>query len=357
MIRRVYVNQHGIITLDSDMFEGRKRISTGKKSDKRLIAWYEKNFKEEYEKLFNEKFNIKKDNYSNVTLRDYGDMVLNLTSENRREYVQDTIKRVFRRTCDFEISNGKKFGELLISDIKSTHIMQWQKECGLAPQTIATNRAYLNIVLQTAMNDDLILKNPVSSVRLPRRVAVKEKTFFSEDEIKQIIGSAKGQLKNYLQVACFTGMRGSELIGLKWDDIDFEKEIVRVDTRIVYGVEDETKSRKIRYIPMFKQTKEALLRQRVSSGLREYVFIKSKGDHYSTPDSIRETYQKLLMDNNIRHGTIHDLRRSFNTMLKQHGYPEDWILDVMGHMDNAVNRNHYTGKLTVDMSKIGEIAL
>lgn len=356
MIRRVYANQHGIITLDSDMFGSRKRISTGKKSDKRLMTWYEKHFDLEFETLYNEKFNVKKEDYSNFTLREYGEMVLELTSDNRREYVHNTIKGVFKRICDFKVTD-KKFGELLISDIRSMHIMKWQKECGLSSQTIATNRAYLNIVLQTAMNDDLIRKNPVPLVRLPRRAGVRERVFFSEDEIRQIIGSAKGQLKNYLQVACFTGMRGSELIGLKWDDIDFEKEIVRVDTRIVCGVEDETKSRKIRYVPMFRQTKEALQRQRQFSGLREHVFIKSNGDHYRTPEILRESFQKLLMDNKIRHGTVHDLRRSFNTLLKQYGYPEDWILDIMGHMDNDVNRNHYTGKLTVDMSKIGNIAL
>jgi integrase len=357
MISRVYANQHGIITLDSDKFGDRKRISTGKKSDKRLIKWYEQHFDEEFEKLYHEKFKPIKEDFSDYTLREYGNLVLSLTSDNRRGYVQNTVKGIFRRICDFKMVDKKKFGELLISDIRSMHIMKWQKECGLSSQTIATNRAYLNIVLQTAMNDDLIRKNPVPLVRLPRRVAVRERIFFSEDEIKQIIGAAKGHLKNYIQVACFTGMRGSELIGLKWDDIDFEKEIVRVDTRIVCGVEDETKSRKIRYIPMFQQTKEALQRQRQFSGLREYVFIKSNGDHYSTPEILRESFQKLLLDNKIRRGTVHDLRRSFNTMLKQHGYPEDWILDIMGHMDNDVNRNHYTGKLTVDMSIIGNIAL
>lgn len=356
MIRRVYANQHGIITLDSDMFGSRKRLSTGKKTDKRLLKWYEKHFDEEFQKLYEEKSHPIKENFSDYTLREYGNLVLDLTSDNRREHVQNTIKRVFKRICDFKMTD-KKFGELLISDIRSTHIMKWQRECGLASQSIATNRAYLNIVLQTAMNDDLIRKNPVPLVRLPRRVGVRERVFFSEDEIKQIIGSAKGQLKNYLQVACFTGMRGSELIALKWDDIDFEKEVVRVDTRIVCGVEDETKSRKIRFVPMFKQTKEALLCQRQFSGLREYVFIKGNGEHYSGHETLRESFQKLLLDNNIRRGTIHDLRRSFNTMLKQHGYPQDWILDIMGHMDNDVNRNHYTGKLTVDMSKIGNIAL
>ncbi len=56
-------------------------------------------------------------------------------------------------------------------------------------------------------------------------------------------------------------------------------------------------------------------------------------------------------------GTIHDLRRSFNTLLKQYNYPNDWILDVMGHVDETMNRNHYTGKLKVDMNKLKKISL
>lgn len=357
MIRRVYENQHGIITLDSDMFGTRKRLSTGKKSDKYLLKTYEKNFESEYTKLYEEKFKPKKDDYTDFTLREYGEMVLELTSDNRREYVQKQNKRTFLRICDFKINDAKTFGEMLISDIRSTHIMKWQRECGLSPQTIATNRAYLNIVMQTAMNDDIIRKNPVALVKLPKRVAVREKTYFTEEDIKKIIGAAKGQVKNYIQLACFTGMRGSELIGLKWDDIDFEKEIIRVDTRIVEGVEDETKSRKIRFIPMFKQAKEALLKQRVFSGLREHVFISKFGGAYYNSSAMRWAFQKLLSEIGISHGTIHDLRRSFNTLLKQYGYPTDWILDIMGHVDDRVNRNHYTGTLKVDMTKIGDIAL
>jgi integrase len=68
-------------------------------------------------------------------------------------------------------------------------------------------------------------------------------------------------------------------------------------------------------------------------------------------------FKYLVKKNGLPMGTIHDLRRSFNTLLKQYGYPTDWILDIMGHMDDTVNRNHYTGKLNVDMSKIGNIAL
>lgn len=358
MIRRVYVNQHGIITLDSDVFGNRKRISTGKKSDKRLLKWYEKNFDTEYKLLYDEKFQPEKDNFSDFTLREYGNIVLSLTSNNRREYVQKNVVRTFKKICDFQMMDNKKFGELKISDIKSLHIMKWQKECGWAYQTIVTNRIYLSLVLQTAANDDLIRKNPVASVKLPPKRSVHEKTFYSEDEIKRMISCAKGQLKNYIQLCCFSGLRGSELIALRWrDDIDFDKGMIRVDTRIVCGEEDETKSKKVRFIPMFPQAKQALVTQRMFSGLREYVFINRDGDRYYGTESLNVSFRVMLKNNNLPHGTIHDLRRSFNTLLKQYGYPTDWILDIMGHVDDRVNRNHYTGRIDVDMSKIGNIAL
>jgi len=358
MIRRVYVNQHGIITLDSDMFEGRKRISTGKKNDKRLVLWYKNNFDEEYKRLYDDKFKQEIEDYSTITLREYGKMVLELTSENRRAYIQKNALAIFECICNFQILAHKKFGEMKIVEIKSTNIMEWQKRCGYASKTIANHRAYLNMVMQTAMNDDIIRKNPISTVKLPPKVSVRKKIFFSVPDMKKLISTAKGQLKNYVQLACFTGMRGSELIALRWDgDIDFEKGIIRVDTGVVYGEENVTKSDTVRTIPMFKQARDALLSQQLKSESSEFVFINPQGNGYYSTGSMARTFKKLLAEAGIKDGTIHDLRRSFNTLLKQYGYPQDWILDVMGHVDDAVNRTHYTGRLDVDMDKIGNIAL
>jgi integrase len=357
MIRRVFLNQHNVITLDSDMFGSRKRLSTGKKSDKRLMKWYEKHFDEEYKALYEEKFKPVRENFSDYTLREYGKLVLNLTSDNRRAYVQNNILNVFERICNFKIMHDLKFGDMKITDIKILHIMKWQKECGHAYTTIVTNRAYLNMVLQTATDDDIIRKNPVKSVKLPPKSSVRKKTFYSESEIKQLISHSKGQIKNYIQLCCFTGMRGSEMIALRWDDIDFEKGIIRVDTRVVNGNEDATKSKTIRFIPMFRQAREALMNQRLKSGLREFVFINNSGSQYFGTQSFNISFKRMLKKHELPSGTIHDLRRSFNTLLKQYGYPTDWILDIMGHMDDQVNRNHYTGRLDVDMTKIGDITL
>lgn len=355
MIRRVYENQHGIITLDSDIFGSRKRLSTGKKSENRLLKWYEKNFDAEYEKLYNAKFNTEPE-LVDMTLREYGNMILDLTSNNRKENVQKYVKTVFRLICDFKI-NSREFGEFKLNEIKATHIMLWQNGCGLASQTIASHRVYLNMVMQAAENDDLIRKNPVRLVKLPKRVPVRVKNFYDEEEIKKIIGFAKGQMKNYIQLACFTGMRGSELIALRWDDVDFEKGVIRVDTRICDGVEDTTKSGKIRYIPIFAQARQALVNQRMRSGLRDFVFINRTGSSYYDTDTMTRAFKKMLIDNGMEAGTIHDLRRSFNTLLKQYGYPTDFILDIMGHMDDKVNRNHYTGRIKADLSILDKLAL
>lgn len=357
MIRRVYLNQHGIITLDSDMFGKRKRISTGVKGSKSKISAYEKNFDYEYDRLYHEKSAPKNADYSGMTLSEYGHIVLELTSENRRKYVHDGNVKAFDSICNFMIAKGLKFGDMLLSDIKSTHIMQWQRGCGLSPQTIATRRTYLNIVMQTAMNDDIIRKNPVPLVKLPKRVEVREKTFFEEDEIKTIIQKAKGQLKNYISLACFTGMRGSELIALKWDDVDFKRGSIRVDTRIVLGEEDRTKSGKVRYVPMFNQARKALESQMESKNGSRFVFVNKHGGNYESTHAMNYAFKKHTNSIGMRSGTIHDLRRFFNTMLKQYGYPMDFILDTMGHMDDKVNRNHYTGSINVDLSKINSIAI
>lgn len=358
MIRRVYENQHGIITLDSDMFGNRKRISTGKKSDKRLITWYEKNFDDEYTTLYNRKFKPAMEDYSNTTLREYGKLIIDLTSENRRKYVHEAVINSFRQICDFQMSTNQKFGEFLLSDIKIIHIMKWQKECGYSYYTMVNYRGYLNMVLQSAVNDDLIRKNPVSMVKLPKKSVVREKTFYDEEDIKTLIAHAKGQLQNYIQLCCFTGMRGSELLALRWkDDIDFDKGIIRVDTRISHGHEDKTKSGKTRFIPMFDQAREALKAQQLRSGLREFVFIGRSGGYIPHTEMMNTAFKRMIQKHNLKTGTIHDLRRSFNTLLKQYGYPIDWILDIMGHVDDKVNRNHYTGHIKVDLGKISAIAI
>lgn len=349
MIRRVYINANGYIALDSDMFGDRKRLSTGDKPTKALMKKYRVHFISEYEKLYEEKASSKK-SYT-LTFRSFGEMVMRSTSSNRNSFSQRNAMTIFNNLCDF-------FGDMDLQDIKKTDVMLWQNECGLASKTTLNYRGYLNLIMQSAMDDDVIRKNPVPLVRAPKKRAVKKTTVYYQDDIKKLIAAASGQLKDYIQLCFFTGLRGSEMIALRWtDDIDFDRGVITIDSRIRDGIEDVPKSGRTRYVPMFDQAREALLSQQKRTGLGEYVFLNQYGKRYQRPDPISIVFKKLTIEIGVEVGTVHDIRRSFNTLLKQHGYPPDWILDVMGHVDETMNRNSYTGNLQVDMNRIGSIAL
>jgi len=242
-----------------------------------------------------------------------------------------------------------------LTDIKVSHIVKWQNDCAFASKTIRNYRGTLNIVLEMAVCDDIIIKNPLRFIKAPKK-DYKKVEIFRQDEMAVLINKATGQLKNILLFTLFTGLRGSELIALRWKNIDFNTETITVDTRIREGVEDVTKSKRVRIIDMLPQAKEALKKQQLRTGLKnDFIFVTQHGKPYIKPSNISEAIKSLCKQCNIKEGTLQTLRRSCNTLMKQYGMPNDWILDQLGHMDDIVNREHYTGKIKPDLSKIGRV--
>lgn len=338
-----------MVALDSDLFGSRIRLSTGQKGSKNVINYFEKNFDTEFTKLYDQMYGKKRDG-SQLTFREYGEYVLSISGRDRNQFTQHKHIQVFNKLCE-------TFGKTRLSDILADDVLKWQNESSFAPRTIKNYRETFNFIMQRAVDNDLIRKNPVKLTKPPRQQMVKELVFYDEDEIKKIVDAASGQLKNYVQICFFTGMRGSEMIALRWDDIDFVNGRIRVDTRIRSAVEDVPKSKKIRFIPMFKQSRQALLRQHELTAHQDFVFLTQYGQNYRTPKELSGSFRDLTIKLGLQKGSGHDMRRSFNTLLNQFEYPEDWILEIVGHMDVAVNQKHYTGSLKVDTSKIDSIEI
>jgi len=345
-LAKVTVNNYNIIILDGTVEGKRHRLTTGKKSDKRLLAWYKRHADDEFFKLYNQKFDVVQT--GSITFKEYGTFVLEITSGNRNEFSQNDETKRFDRLC-------KTFGKMGLSDIKASHIMKWQNDCGLAPKTIRNYRSIFNMILEMALCDDLISKNPLKFVKTPR-MEYKEVHVFSEEEINLLIHKSTGQFKNFLKFNFFAGLRVSELIALRWNDIDFENNTIRIDSRIREGVEDVPKSKRTRIIDMLPQSKEALKNQWRLTGIKDdFVFVTRYGKPYYKEDVLNRQLKKLCVECDIKPGTTHTIRKSCNTLLKQYGLPIDWILDQLGHVEEGVNREHYTGKIKPDLSKIGRV--
>ncbi|UPT76693.1 site-specific integrase [Sulfurovum sp. XGS-02] len=343
---KVTINSYGFIILDSTIDGKRHRLTTGKKAEKRLLQWYEKHIEDEFLKLYEQKFGVT--NRESTTFKEYGEYILEISSNNRNSFSQKEIMQQFRKLCEI-------FGDLYLTDIKASHILKWQNTCGFAPKTVQNYRGTLNLILKMALYDEIITKNPLTVVKPPKKV-YKETFVFSQEDMKLLISNSTGQFRNMLMFNFFAGLRGSELIALRWDDIDFDANTIRIDTRIRQGIEDVTKSKRVRIIDMLPQAKAALKKQMLITGLKgNYVFLSQHGKVYTTPNVLSDRLKDLCVECGIKAGTMHTVRKSCNTLLKQYGLPQDWILDQLGHVEDGVNREYYTGKIKPDMSKIGRV--
>jgi len=263
-LAKVTVNKYGIIILDSTVDGKRHRLTTGKKSDKRLLAWYKRHADDEFFKLYEQKYG------SNVTtlitFKEYGEMVIEATRDGRNLFSQKEEVQRFKRLC-------QTFGDMKIDTIKSSDIARWQSSCGFAPKTILNYRSTLNTILKMAYADDLIRKNPLNFVKSPKVLHTDIETF-SVEEIGMLLRKSTGAFKNLLHFNFFAGLRGSELIALKWDDIDFSNNLITVDTRVRQGNEDVPKSKRVRIIDMLPQARVALKRQQLLTGMKDkQVFL------------------------------------------------------------------------------------
>ena len=331
----------GNVLLESVVNGKTVRLSTGKKATARMIGWYKAHAEEEFWKLYYEKHGTG----DGVAFDEYAKLVVNITKANRNRFSQRKAESQTNKLIEY-------FGDTSLEKIRPSIIQAWQDSYleKYKGKTVREFRSTLNAVFEMAVNDEIITRNPLRAVKAPKRVKVEVETF-KDEERKLLIESAEGQLANIIQFAFFSGLRAGEITGLKWENVDFEKNKLNVCVRIRGGEEDLPKGGKVRVIDLLPQAKQALIAQMERTGLAKYVFLSRNGEPYYSEVSITQSIKTLCAKMGIEEGGLQKIRRSHNTMLKQHGLPIDWILHQMGHEKEEVNRTHYTGQINVDVSQ------
>ena len=103
---------------------------------------------------------------------------------------------------------------------------------GLAPKTVENIHLVLSSGINYALNEGLIIKNPLLTVKL-RREGKKEIEVFSREEQQKIIAECPNYYYGMaIKFDFYTGLRAGELLGLTWDCINFDKNTVRVNKQV-----------------------------------------------------------------------------------------------------------------------------
>jgi len=123
---------------------------------------------------------------------------------------------------------------------------------------------------------------------------------------------------------------------LKWLDIDFMEQKICVMDR-----EDaHTKKRVSRVIAMREETADLLRKLQVlASG--EYVFDHPQAFYWHCS----KWFDALVKEAGIDHCSLHDLRKTCNTTMKENGVSTEVAMQVLGHSSRSVNMDIYTGVL------------
>lgn len=142
------------------------------------------------------------------------------------------------------------------------------------------------------------------------------------------------QIGNYFELAFFTGMRPEEQIALKWSDIDWPLELLRVDKAVSYGELKGTKTGRNRDIELNSRAIHALLAQKKHTFMAYgYIFLSPvTGKPFPSSQQLRDTYWKgSLKRTGTRGRDMYQTRHTFATLNLMLGANTSWLARQMGH--------------------------
>src|SRR6267143_334960 len=127
------------------------------------------------------------------------------------------------------------WGSARLSEVRTTEVELWLRSLPLAKSSCAKIRGILSVLFNHACRHELFDRNPI---RLVRQSAKRRTTpsVLTPAEIKALIHGLGLRERTLVLLAASTGLRQSELFGLKWGDINFAQGTMNVTRSIVYGV-------------------------------------------------------------------------------------------------------------------------
>jgi integrase len=220
------------------------------------------------------------------------------------------------------------FGDLRISEITKAKVSQYktirQEQDGpLKESTLNRDIAVLRRILYWAVEEELILANPIARIQMGRERRTKKPVLSLSDEQK-LLGTAKEHTKEIIITALDTGMRRGELLSQDWKDIDLER-------KLLFVTHSKTPEGEGREIPLTHRVFEMLNSKAEKSGP---LFTFNRKSIQDLKTSWTTAQKNATLSNHFR---FHDLRHTFNTRLMEAGVLQDVRMALMGHEPRTVH--------------------
>ena len=241
----------------------------------------------------------------------------------------------------------------------------------LADKTILEHHRLISTILAQAEKEMLVPYNAAAKAT-PPRINKKDPNYFQPETISAILEALeseplKWRLITHLLIV--TGCRRGEIMGLKWEKVDFENSRVKIDRALVSSkskgiFEETTKTGDIRHLSLPRETMDLLrqhkreqLRLQLANGDRwihtGYVFTQDNGDHMN-PDSITGWLKDFSARHGLPHINPHAFRHTVASVLLANGTDIVTVSKQLGHASITTTENFYSHIIEENKAKAAD---
>jgi integrase len=265
-------------------------------------------------------------------------------------------------------------GEIKVRDLRPENIQAFYNrlfdgEVGV--YTIRKIHITLHSALQQAVRTGVIGRNPASFVQSPKEPAT-EMSILNESQVSQLLIAAQGsRLEAVVHLAVISGMRQMELLGLKWNDLDWIKQTLKIERQLLKPEGEGVKfsSPKTRYgkrsIVLGVKTIETLRKHyeqqqaeqcKAGTAWKEYglIFTTQNGTPIHPRNLLRD-YKKLLHSAGLPPIRFHDLRHTAASILLNQGVPVITVSRRLGHAKASITLDIYGHLISTAQTEVAEM--
>jgi len=259
-------------------------------------------------------------------------------------------------------------GNMTLTQLKPEHLQRYYSEklssgrCdnsgGLSAQTVRHHHTALHKALQTAVEWGLLSRNPADAVNPPHVQQPEMKTWGENDIIRFLEAAKDSPYYVLFYTALFTGMRRSELLALRWQDIDFIFSQVYVSRslhvlkggKVVFKSPKTAPGRRTVALPpsailTLKEHREKQEAMRAMLGIPltddDLVFSHFDGKPL-LPNTVTHAWIKLVRHTGLKGIRLHDARHSHASLMLKQGIHPKVVQERLGHSSIAITLDTYS---------------
>ena len=336
-------------------WEGRYIAGKNESGKSKYYSVYGKTYKEVKEKLLLSDYKIPQKNKQVLTLND----LINLWLKNNNINHKNSTKLKYQFIIDNHIKN--EIGKMLLSNLSSTDINSFLNKKlemggknngqGLSPNYVRTMVVIIQSALKFGVQENLCspLQSPIFKPKAEKK-NINVLTVSEQRKLEKYILTDMNETKLGIYLSLYAGLRVGEVCALRWEDIDFNRQIININST-VSKIKCDDGSSKTKLVIDKAKTKSSLrtipvpifvcqqLMEIKKNSVSEFVI--SNKSTFVNPRTYEYRFHKLLNDCGIRNINYHALRHTFATRCIEATGNYKSLSEMLGHSSVAITMDLY----------------